>query len=190
MQHVDNFMNLKLIIGPMFSGKTSTLIRDLQLCSDIGLKCIYVNSSLDERSDEDYSTHNPLIKSIGTFDSVKMDYLDIELFLDYDVIGIDESQFFSGLFDNVIQLVDSYSKKVIVAGLSGDFRREPFGEILTLVSYADKIQQLYAFCDICKSKNRICNAMFSKRVSSETSELVEIGAKDKYLAVCRSCFLE
>ena len=102
MQHVDNFMNLKLIIGPMFSGKTSALIRDLQLCSDIGLKCIYVNSTLDNRSENNYSTHNPLIKSIGTFDSMKMDYLDTELFLDYDVIGIDESQFFTGLFDNVL----------------------------------------------------------------------------------------
>ena len=188
MQHVDNFMNLKLIIGPMFSGKTSALIRDLQLCSDIGLKCIYVNSTLDNRSENNYSTHNPLIKSIGTFDSIKMDYLDTELFLDYDVIGIDESQFFTGLFDNVLQLVDSYHKKVIIAGLSGDFRREPFGEILTLVSYADKIEQLYAFCDICKSNNRICNAIFSKRITHK-SEKVDIGSKDKYLAVCRSCFL-
>ena len=40
-------------------------------------------------------------------------------------------------------------KNVIVAGLDGDFKRNPFGDILKLIPHAEKVSKLSALCTIC-----------------------------------------
>ena len=70
-------MSLNLIIGPMFSGKTTELIRQLNKFSSIGQKCIYINSSLDIRETTNFSSHNPSLKKIGdNIDSVKINNMN------------------------------------------------------------------------------------------------------------------
>ena len=114
---------LDLIIGPMFSGKTNYILKELTVFSIMGASVLYINHSLDTRSDK-FSTHNPLIKDIENIEFVKTDNLNsIEKLCDnYIVIAIDEAQFFDGLKDFVIELVEKKGKRVIVGGLSGDFK--------------------------------------------------------------------
>ena len=64
-------MSLDLIIGPMFSGKTTELIRRLNTLQSIGQKCIYINSILDSRNTQNFSTHNPAISQLGSIQSIK-----------------------------------------------------------------------------------------------------------------------
>ena len=95
MSFPNNNPTIDIIIGPMFAGKSTELIRRLNICAELGLKTLYVNSKLDGRSDKVFSTHNPTIGKIGKIDSKKvLDLLDID-FEQYDVIGIDEAQLFS-----------------------------------------------------------------------------------------------
>ena len=102
-------MSLDLIIGPMFSGKTTELIRRLTTLSYIGKKCLFINNKKDIRSNETYSTHNPNINSINNIDSVKLkDFSEVEFVTKYDVIGIDEAQLFDNLRDFVCKLVNIY----------------------------------------------------------------------------------
>ena len=70
-------MSLEIIIGPMFSGKTTELLRELTGYNAINKKCIYVNSSLDTREDNNFSTHNPLIKGLN-INSMKIDKINYE----------------------------------------------------------------------------------------------------------------
>ena len=55
--------SITLYIGCMYSGKTTALFRKLSIYSEMGLRCLYINSSLDNRTNTDFSTHNPLITS-------------------------------------------------------------------------------------------------------------------------------
>tara|TARA_Y100000114_G_C11721406_1_gene308661 strand:- start:367 stop:927 length:561 start_codon:yes stop_codon:yes gene_type:complete len=184
-------MSLDLIIGPMFSGKTTELIRRLIKFASIGKKCLYVNSSIDTRESTNFSTHNPTITKLNNIESVKIDDINnlfIEGISQYDIIGIDESQLFnSNLKHHILQFVEEYDKHVIMSGLNGDFLRNKFGSILDLVPYCDNITKLSAYCAYCAEKGIIKDAHFSKRKDVSITDVIEISYKS-YIPVCRKCY--
>jgi len=177
--------SIDLIIGPMRAGKTTELIRLLNIYAEMNLKTLYVNSSMDTRSTDDFSTHNPSINKIGKIDSKKTENLFDVNFERYDVIGIDEAQFFDGLQNYVLNFVEQKNKKIIIAGLNGDYLRNPFGEINSLIPYCDSITKLYPFCRTCSENGKFTKALFTKRISKE-SGTIEINAI--YIPVCRNCY--
>ena len=75
-------------------------------------------------------------------------------------------------------------KHVIVAGLSGDYLRQPFGEILELVPLADDVAYKRALCKRCAHPGR--PASFTKRLTNETAT---VSVASTYMAVCRMCYL-
>tara|TARA_A100001015_G_scaffold78344_1_gene86931 strand:+ start:756 stop:1316 length:561 start_codon:yes stop_codon:yes gene_type:complete len=184
-------MSLDLIIGPMFSGKTTELIRRLNTLSAIGKKCVYINSSLDNREKKDFSSHNPDLKSITKIDSMKVQFINyqfIENIKKYDVIGIDECQLFGVNFitTTIRHIVDKLDKKVIISGLNGDFKRNKFGKIIDLIPECDSIIKLYPYCSSCSLNGKIEKALFSKKITG-SDNIVDIGY-DNYIPVCRKCY--
>ena len=107
-------------------------------------------------------------------------------FAPVDVVCIDEAQFFGDLYKSVVEMVETYGLHVIVAGLSGDYKRENFGEIYKLFPLADTMVKLDAYCGMC---NDGTTAPFTKRISGGGDQ-VEVGSSDKYVAVCRMCYLK
>tara|TARA_B100000131_G_C18019259_1_gene573856 strand:- start:65 stop:613 length:549 start_codon:yes stop_codon:yes gene_type:complete len=180
-------MSLKIVIGPMFSGKTTYLLNELNKFSCINLKCLYVNSIKDSREDDNYSTHNPTIGGCGNISSVKCDDLSKIIVDDFDVIGIDEY----GLFDNfnnvLLDWIETKNKNVIVCGLNGDFLRRKFGYIIDLIPLADDVKVLNPYCKDCGKKSLLNKAIFSKRISDE-KDVISIG-NSNYKPVCRYCYL-
>ena len=179
---------LQLIIGPMMSGKSTELLRRLFNESVIGVKCIYINHQSDTRSKEGFSTHNPLYKeklskeSGVTFVSTKdLSTVDVS---EYDVIGIDESQFFNSLVGPVLHWVDHLHKTVIVSGLNGDKHRTAIGYTTGLIPHMDSCTFLKAYCLLCAEKKIKRNAIFSHKFG----EGDDVGGKDKYIPLCRHCF--
>lgn len=179
--------SIDIIIGPMYSGKSSELIRRLNIYSDMGMKVIFINSSLDNRDTTRlFSTHN---KTIGEIEitTIKLSSLRTFVHTEYDVIGIDEAQFFPDLKDSVLNMVENFNKIVLIAGLNGDFRRQPFGQILDLISYSDTITKLHPFCSLCKDRDsNIKPAQFTKRMDTSISETISVG--NRYIPVCRKCY--
>ena len=102
-----------------------------------------------------------------------------------DVIGIDEAQFFNDL-RTFLLFVESYNKIVIIAGLDGDFNRNPFGKIMECIPLCDEVVKLSAM-DMVDNDGSL--AIFSKRIA-EGSETIMVGAKDKYIAVSRKNYLK
>lgn len=180
---------LDLIIGPMFSGKTDYLLRELNIFSVMGGKVLYVNHSLDTRGDT-FSSHNPTISKIGNISHKKVENVEqlLEACKDYLIIGIDESQFFQGLKDAVLDLVEKQGKRVLVAGLSGNYKREAFGELLDLIPYCDRVTKLSSYCSACSVSKKIKQAHFSYRMTKDDIEVI-IGAKNEYVPLCRECFI-
>ena len=183
-------MSLELIFGPMFSGKSTELLRRWNICAEMNLRVLYVNSHLDDRTSDSFSTHNPTMTSVGKIQACKIQTLDEINPKDFDVLGIDEAQFIIPLKDPVIDLVENHNKKVIISGLDGDFERQEFGEILRLIPMCDKVDKLYPFCLTCLEKTgNVKDALFSKRVGGG-SDQISVGAKESYRPVCRKCYQE
>jgi thymidine kinase len=173
----------------MYSGKTTYLLNKLNTFAISGAKCLYVNSTLDTRGGA-FSTHNPLISSIGNIASVKLSRLAsvLERVDEYDIIAIDEAGFFEELKEIVLQLVETYGKRVYVGGLSGDYLRRPLGEILELIPYADSVHKLSAVCTRCAEEKIMSEAHFSYRVVNR-EETILIGNQESYIPLCRKCYL-
>ena len=83
-------MSLEIIIGSMFSGKSTELLRRLNICAEMDLRVLYLNHNFDSRGDKVFSTHNPIIGSIGKINACKVEKIDCVKSENFDVIGIDE----------------------------------------------------------------------------------------------------
>ena len=181
---------LDLIMGPMFSGKTEFLLRELHIFSIMGASVLYVNHSLDTRG-EIFSSHNPFLKPIVNFHSKKLsDITDLlTIAKDYLVIGIDEAQFFGGLKDVVMELVEQQGKRVLVAGLSGTFKRTAFGDMIDLIPLCDRVTKLTSCCTECAKHKKIKQAHFSHRLDHTNVDNILVGASHEYVPLCRECYL-
>ena len=188
---------LDLLFGSMMSGKTSALLRKLTQLAEMGLSTLYINHGIDDRAQTHYSTHCSLLKdqklNITTIKADSLSSLSVEFLKEFDVIGIDEAQFFDEtLVSFVRDLVDVHKKYVIVVGLDGDFRRQKFGYILDLIPIADNVTKLHAYCKRCaEHKKTLVNALFTHYIAQEELDsTVNVGGAEKYQALCRDCYLE
>lgn len=190
---------LEIIIGSMYSGKTSRLVEIYNQCKFCNISVAVINHSIDNRYDEELlSTHDkvkiPCIKTDKLLDifTESID-LDNEVSLiprvkdkfkiaKSSVILINEGQFFPDLEEFVKNLLLN-NKKVIVCGLDGDFERKKFGQILDLIPLCDKVTKLTSLCSICKDGTP---GIFSKRLSEDKTQTI-VGS-DNYIPVCRSCY--
>jgi thymidine kinase len=187
-------VKLRLIIGPMFAGKTSALFSWLDLYRNAGFTTLYVNSTLDDRSQfTAHSTHSTVLKT-GDTPCIKVRSLKAgsDITQKYEVIAIDEAQFFDDLLETVVDLVDKQGKRVLVAGLDADYKKQAVGQIIYLVPHCDTVTKLTPFCKMCLVREKkIVNAVFTKYIGDKMSggDNIDIGGSDKYLPVCRECYL-
>ena len=170
---------IELIIGPMFSGKSTRLIEQMRKYVYKAKKTIMVKYYADQRYSEksEVVTHD-LIK----YDSINCKLLrnSFETLKQYDVIGIDEGQFFADLVE-ICEELALMGKIVLIAALNGDFRMEPFPVIQRIIAKSDKIKLLKAYCFNCHK-----DAKFSLRIV-QSNETVLIGAGEAYKPACREC---
>lgn len=171
---------LELILGPMFSGKTTRLIEiynDLKDRHNVAV----INFAEDTRyHDKMLSTHDRVMIPCLHARNIE-DVMLSEEIQNSDVVLINEGQFFPDIYDSVMKLVETDKKRVYICGLDGDFQRNTFGNLLKLVPYSDKISKLHSNCDRCDQR-----AIFSHRITCETSQVV-IGSSN-YIPLCRTCY--
>lgn len=182
----ENVGGIHLIVGPMFAGKTTALLRRIRKEADAGRKVSLVKSDKDNRYSE---------SAVVSHDGVQMpcvavpclasfrEHVGEEKYRQIEVIGIDEAQFFDDLLEFCQSAADLDNKTVIVAGLDGDFLRRRFGAALDLIPLADSVTKLHARCELC---NQPAPFTFRKTVDTETEV---IGGADVYMPVCRHHFV-
>lgn len=183
MSRLSNKGNLKLIIGPMFSSKTSNLLSDVRKYKGVlEMKVLLVSPEKDNREDGcTIGTHDGKLEK-----AVKVRKISQVLnYLEYDVYGIDEAQLFGSELREVIQSLLENNKIIIVAALNADSDRQPFGYINDLISMADEIQHQRAICAICKDGTPGCHTRYIGNRPKESQ--IEIGGRGTYIPVCREC---
>ena len=173
-------MSVSVIIGNMFSGKTSELIRRLKRYKVIGKRVLVVKCSKDTRAPEQaLKTHDGI-----TFECIKTKTLDEIInepsFIDAEIIAVDEAQFFADL-RKFCELCLLKNKSVLLAGLDGDYRQRKFGTLIDCIPIADEVVKLSALCMDCMDGTP---GPFTKR-TIDSDELELIGDRDIYKSVCR-----
>jgi thymidine kinase len=184
MSNENNCGYLELIMGCMFSGKTSCLLTKVNKLRSIGINPLIINSAINTR-DENCVLNNHDKQKIECITLKKLSDINIDILNSYSHILIDESQFFSDLKISVIYWCDILKKKISVFGLDGDFRREKFGEIIDLIPFADDVIKNKGYCAICKNTTP---SLFSSRITLDNDQTL-IGSGDKYIPVCRNHYL-
>ena len=175
------FGSIEVICGSMFSGKTEELIRRLKRAKIANQKIQIFKPSLDSRNNDYIESHDKnRIKSL----TVKASYDVYDIGKDFDVIGIDEVQFFD---DEIVSICNSLANngvRVIAAGLDMDYLGNPFGPMPNLMAIAEYVTKVHA---ICSKTGNIAN--YSYRKNKEDS-IILIGEKDEYEALSREIFYE
>lgn len=180
-------MSLSLIIGCMFSGKTTLLLSIVKKYKDSGKNIMGINFNQNSRyNTQEIITHNQETfnfdtkLSVSHLNNIILDEF-YSLYKASDVIAIDELQFYPDAYDFIIDCVTKDNKIVICSGLNGDFNKKPFKQITQLIPEADEIYHLKANCK-CGKK-----AAFSKRIVNSTEKIL-IGSSESYIPTCRECY--
>ena len=177
---------LELIIGPMFSSKTTTLLEIYKHCVFCNIPVTIINHTIDNRyHDTMLSSHDNIMApclQATTLSDIWSNDSSINPVRNAKVILINEGQFFPDLYE-VVQDMLNHNKKVYICGLDGDFERKKFGNILDLIPLCDKVSKLTSLCSICKDGTQ---AIFSMRLTKEKEQTI-VGS-DNYIPVCRKCY--
>ena len=179
-------MSLEIILGPMFSGKSSRILSIVSRYSALNVPILVIKHAADNR----YSVSNEVV----THDNRRVPCISVRNFSDIDgrflhqyrVIIIEEAQFFQGLVQFVEDLVDGLRCDVFVVGLDGDSNRRSFGEILQCIPLADKVEKLTALCHRCANGTP---GIFTYRNGHRDQQMV-VGGANLYEALCRECYHE
>jgi len=107
----------------------------------------------------------------------------------YDAIIVDEIQFATKeQIDFLADIVDKLNIPVLCFGLRTDFKMNLFEGSERLIAIADEIREVVTVC-WCGRK-AICNARYNENGIIKKGEQIELGANDKYIALCRRHYKE
>jgi len=175
-----NFGLIEVICGSMFSGKTEELIRRIKRAKLAKFKTIVFKPQIDSRNQGHYisSHNNNKSKAIVVINENEI----LNKAKKYQVIGIDEAQFFSSLLVEVCNKLANKGKRIIVAGLDMDYKGNPFGPMPNLMATAEFVSKLHA---ICNKTGNMANYTHRK---SRDKRLIKIGDYNEYEALSRISF--
>ena len=176
-------MSLEIVLGPMFSGKSTYALSYIRRQKAIGKKVVVIKPNIDDRysNQEVLITHNQERAPCMLWAVIQPLNPAIPEIRGADCIVIEEAQFFRGLQSFVTYALQAYKKDILVVGLDGDAHQHTFGEILQCIPWATTVTKLNALCQKCRNGNL---APFTKKVHGNTDQQVEVGGADKYEAVC------
>lgn len=169
----------------MFAGKTGKLVAMVEVFTRMGHKVLTVKPKLDTRYTSNDEIHSHDHRKTPAF---VVDGLSPECIIGaiveqgVDKVIFDEVQFFDK--EKVLEIIKKLIQlgvHVIASGLMYDYMRKPFGATPELLGLADERLELMAVCQKCGSLAR-----HSERVRGGKTQ-VDVGAADKYIAVCERC---
>ena len=183
---------IHLIVGPMFAGKTSEMLRLLNRHARAGKRCLVVKPRCDDRSLQAsgelsrpeswvYTHDNPSAAPAREVQLLRD--AQAEILEKFDVVGVDEGQFLPDL-GAVCDELAQRGVTVVVAALDGDFHRKPYASVVALLGKCESVCKLRAVCAKCK----IRDASFTAKIDHSNPAHTVIGGEETYQARCRTCF--
>jgi thymidine kinase len=181
---------LEVITGPMFSGKTSELLRRIRRARHAGHEIQIYVPFIDNRYCAGYLNTHDKVQEEKACSVSDTDDLVAKLDKNMDGYAFDEIQFLDGGILSVIEELRRDGKFVIVAALNMDYLGRPFRfkgskrDIGDLLVVADDIAYLTAICQYPVDGKKCKNPATRTQRIVESDELVLVGGKDFYEARC------
>jgi thymidine kinase len=171
----------------MFSGKTSSLEKDVKRFRIAGYRTLAFKPAVDTRyTSSEIVSHDDTILEAVLVNDISEIMSECEAHKP-EVVAIDEIQFLGGELKDIIDGINSLLGEditVIAAGLDIDFSGKPFEIVKELMPYSDYLTKHHAVCVKCGS-----DAWVSHRKTKERERVV-IGALREYEPLCRSSYLK
>ena len=162
---------LKVIIGPMFAGKTKTVLALVEQLDSV----VLISHGCDTR----YGESEVVSHDGDRLPCVAVDKLDTKLVKGARVVVIDEGQFFTDLEPFVLECL-ALGKQVVVAGLDLLANGKPFGDMLKLAHLPESsVTYLQSKCSVCNEA-----APFSECLDGQGG----VGGADRYEPRCAKHF--
>jgi thymidine kinase len=176
-------MSLEIVLGPMFSGKSSYALAYIRKQKAIQRNVLAVKPAIDNRysQQDEIVTHNQERVPCIVWDSTTP-LIPNRFMLQADCVVVEEAQFFKGL-PTFCEYMLGIGKHLVLVGLDGDAHRQPFREILDCIPHANKVVKLSALCLRCKDATEAPYTRY-KENSDQTGSQVDVGGAEKYEAVC------
>lgn len=187
---------LLLYLGPMYAGKTTSVIKELTQFVDAtnSTPTLLIKSTIDTRDRfNQISSHSSSYQGVSSSISIqsvsRLADADVR---NYTTIGIDEAQFFPDLVVQVLQWVDQ-GKHLYLSALNGDANQNRFGDLDQLLPHVDRCKFLTAICRRCLDETttpitpeslKSMRAPFTIRIGGLANQ-IDVGGLDKYIPVCR-----
>ena len=178
--------HLNIHAGPMFAGKSTTLIREKEEAIKKGEKVAAFKHAWDDRySKTAITTHNNESSSaVATKNPTDI----LKEGMEADVVIIDEAQFYDPNLVRVIAKLRAAGKRVVVGGLDQDFKREGFGIMPELMAQATTVTKLTATCTVCGCKRAtLTQRLVNGNPAEYTDPVVMVGAEEMYEPRCPKC---
>ena len=173
--------NLETIVGAMFAGKTSELLKRILWAKHQNKKIIVIKPSIDNRySNEKIITHNDLSHecySMSNWETTLKKFVFEKSKV--DIVFLDEIQFMNT--NETLKNVEDLLNKgidVVCAGLDQDSRGKPWETSSMLLGLSDKILKIYGFCNVCGIE---ATKTYRK---TEGGERTQVGAANIYEPRC------
>ncbi len=171
----------EIITGPMFSGKTTTLVKKWNDFKKKGYKTKCFKPALDNRYAQNHIvTHSGTSIEAVVVNSSQEILNHIE---DLDVLIIDEIQFFDTNIITVVSTILSNNITVVGSGLEFDYMGNHFGEMKQLKKLASSLSRLTGSCNVC---NKVGTHTYRK--NKDNLDTVVIGSDDIYEIRCETCY--
>lgn len=170
----------------MFSGKSEELMRRLRRAQIAGHRTVVVKPGIDDRYDIEcvVSHSGARMPAVGFADAAGI----VRFAAGYDVVGIDEAQFFDDEIIGVCRELCGRGLRVIAAGLDTDFRCDPFGPMPHLLASAEFVDKLQAVCHRCGGPATRTQRLVGGQPAPFAGDTIQVGALDAYEARCRQCY--
>ncbi len=188
MYHQYRLGYVEVITGCMFAGKTEELIRRINVLEFAKQKVLVFKPEIDNRySETSIVSHGGASVTSTNAKDAQAIYEYCTEHPDYDVIAIDEIQFYDDDIILVIEELARMGKRVMVAGLDTDFRGEPFGVMPKLLTMSEFVTKLTAVCVKCGSPATRTQRLVNGEPANYNDPIILVGASEAYEARCRHC---
>lgn len=184
-------MSLHLILGPMYSGKSTRLKQMVRRYLAAKMRCLTIKYQKDERYDKEFiATHD--LEVLDPTDSaygenvvvLQLSEIATDRLQHIDVIAIDEGQFFPDIYSVVLRWLVDLKKTVLVASLDGWHNLAPCDKVLNLIPLAMEVEKLTAICTTCYQDCASCTYRLKELDSDEN-----VGGHELYEAACLPCHI-
>ncbi len=200
--------HLEVIVGTMFVGKTTELIRRIRRYEVSGKKVQAYKPAIDDRYSKNHaSTHDGLqlevlhVEGMGELRRHYEGYFE-KYKKRIDVVGVDEAQF---LESSVLDFLEEHVRHGgigVASVLLKDYKDKFFtfkdgrGDTSEFIRRADHVLYLKALCTYKESEGTICGSDATRvqrfiegKIDSPDSDLVLVGGKESYAPRCRKHYV-